>query len=153
MRRNSNHFLGSHYDAPHSTGALRFLNPTARYHPLSPSPRPSSTESAAADGGPSHRQGQQQGQKHDGQGHYYTVWRSRDNRKGRHAVVVTDKSLLKRPVAGKNEEAEHVALRATNTLAETWRGVVKMATRFPVWDVSYDVAVVFTLGKLGSGDL
>ncbi|KAK0728457.1 hypothetical protein B0T26DRAFT_698010 [Lasiosphaeria miniovina] len=38
--------------------------------------------------------------------------------------------------------------RATDTLAETLRGVLKMATRFPVWDVSYDVAVVFTLGSV-----
>lgn len=36
---------------------------------------------------------------------------------------------------------------ATNTLAETYKGLVKMVVRWPVWDVSFDVAVVFTLGE------
>lgn len=26
-------------------------------------------------------------------------------------------------------------------------GLAKMVTRYPVWDVSYDVAVIFTLGR------
>jgi hypothetical protein len=32
-------------------------------------------------------------------------------------------------------------------VAESLRGLRKMLVRYPVWDVSYDVAVIFTLGR------
>lgn len=67
----------------------------------------------------------------------YQVWRSRDNRKGRHAIAISPESATKHGF-------KHP--RATNTLGETLRGIAKMFVRYPVWDVSYDVAVIFTLG-------
>ncbi|KAK3945874.1 hypothetical protein QBC46DRAFT_349164 [Diplogelasinospora grovesii] len=36
---------------------------------------------------------------------------------------------------------------ATNTLEQTLRGIARMIMRYPVWDVSYDVAIIFTLGS------
>ncbi len=40
--------------------------------------------------------------------------------------------------------------KATNTLRETLRGIWKMVVRYPIWDVSYDVATIFTLGMASS---
>lgn len=67
----------------------------------------------------------------------YHAWRSRDNRKGRHAAVLGAEHLAD----------ERVGLPArTDTWRETARGLWKMVVRYPVWDISYDVAVSFTIG-------
>ena len=70
------------------------------------------------------------------------IWRryqSRDNRKGRHAVVISPESAAK-------QELSHP--HASGTFQASLRGIWKMLVRYPIFDVSYDVAVVFTLGKL-----
>jgi hypothetical protein len=67
------------------------------------------------------------------------LWRSRDNRKGRHALRI-----------GKQDEADakyNVPVH-TATRRATGRGIMRMVTLYPVWDVSYLVAVVFTLGSI-----
>ncbi|KAK3685459.1 hypothetical protein B0T22DRAFT_465724 [Podospora appendiculata] len=137
----------------HTTGSLAFLNPTTRYL-LAPSLalEDGGAKTAAASGSEgivgtpaaadiaaaaAAKQREQQRQRRAA---IYHVWRSRDNRKGRHSALVTPEVLAKIETAS--------VPRATDTFAETWRGVVKMFTRFPVWDISYDVAVVFTLGSV-----
>ena len=62
------------------------------------------------------------------------LWRSRDNRKGRHA-------LLLRPQPGKPPRAP------TNTVAAVLHGIRLMLTRFPYQDISWWIAVIFTLGS------
>lgn len=74
----------------------------------------------------------------------YHIWRSRDNRKGRHAVIIPRDFRF--PIPDEKKTSKEIAGRASNTLAGTARGLVRMASEYPVWDVSYDVAVVFTLG-------
>jgi hypothetical protein len=84
-------------------------------------------------------------------------WRSRDNRKGksfrelyqslltgcvtigRHAIEVT-------PAADKI--AKYLTPPPTNTLKETLKGIWRMFSTYPYWDVSYLVAVIFTLGSV-----
>ncbi|KAF2712768.1 hypothetical protein K504DRAFT_373409 [Pleomassaria siparia CBS 279.74] len=66
-------------------------------------------------------------------------WTSRNNRKGRHALSVD--STLGAP------EATHPVSRRTSP-RETIRGISRMFTTFPVWDISYDVATIFTLGSV-----
>lgn len=127
------HFTASHYAAHDIRGALPFLNPTRR--------RISLPLSGAKPAAPDHA-----GEKTlvDSHGETamtsvtshgaYHIWRSRDNRKGRHAVAV-------RP--------EHVGksgLRPTSSLIETLKGIGKMFLRYPIWDVSYDVAMIYTIG-------
>ena len=81
----------------------------------------------------------------------YHIWRSRDNRKGRHALVVAPPA----PSRGKpkdeegegKEAAGFVAPPMTTGWAGVRRGLWRMAVRWPFWDVSFDVAVVFTLGE------
>ena len=127
--------------APSPSGAFPFLNPTTRYHPIRfRSSGPGNVPPPAAS-----------------EGGIYHVWRSRDNRKGRHAAVVARSPGQPRqeqrgdqdqqiPETEKASTARWLSPRTTDTVVETCRGVAKMFTRFPFWDVSYDVAVVFTLG-------
>jgi hypothetical protein len=121
------HFTGRHYNAERSIGPLKSLNPTKRY--------------LVADkkliAGPNTGQVPQPARPHaQGIGVVY-VWRSRDNRKGRHALAVS--------VDPRKHNASR-GPRPSNTWNQTLRGVSKMVLRCPVWDVSYDVAVVFTIG-------
>ncbi len=139
-----NHFVGHHYLAQHVAGPLTFMNPTKRYLPVPSASKPSSGQLQAA-GAPGDELGNAAGasatKAPDG---VYHVWRSRDNRKGRHCAVVSPMS------AGMTAKGR--APKPTNSMAGTWSGIVKMAVRYPVWDVSYDVATVFTLGWFSAGE-
>ncbi|KAI6900872.1 hypothetical protein KC318_g10753 [Hortaea werneckii] len=66
-------------------------------------------------------------------------WTSRNNRKGRHALVVKPEQTT---------PASPETPRPTAHPREVLTGIRRMFTSFPVWDVSYDVAVTFTLGSL-----
>ncbi|KAI7498931.1 hypothetical protein KC367_g4877 [Hortaea werneckii] len=68
-------------------------------------------------------------------------WTSRNNRKGRHALVV--KRAQPTPASPEKETP-----RPTAHPREILSGIRRMFTSCPVWDVSYDVAVTFTLGSL-----
>lgn len=166
--RSTDHWRGRHYDADHITGPVGFLNPTTRllsvHRPKghaggaggtggaasaapatptedgvtngAPAPPPPG-DAAKGPGSPALEE--RAPSSHTGA---YALWRSRDNRKGRHALVLTPSAAEGRtgiaaPAAG-----------YSNTLAATLSGVGRMVLRYPVWDVSYDVAVVFTLGSV-----
>lgn len=120
MPESKDHFQGRHYDAKHSTGPVSALNPTTRYHPVANAP---TNDTASSPGKPS--------------GAVY-VWRSRDNRKGRHAMVLDPEH---------HEQGRVVGATPTDSWRQALSGVSKMALDYPIWDVSYDVAVVFTIGK------
>lgn len=66
-------------------------------------------------------------------------WRSRDNRKGRHALVVQ---------ASTATSDRYIIPRPTNALREVAKGILRMATQYPYWDVSWLVATIFTLGSV-----
>lgn len=60
-------------------------------------------------------------------------WTSRNNRKGRHALVV-------------HQSSEHYDMPPPTTgLYSILRGIYRMATTFTFWDISYLTAIVFTL--------
>lgn len=65
-------------------------------------------------------------------------WRSRDNRKGRHTLLV-DPS---------DSSGEYITPKPTTTLHAAGQGIVRMVTQYPYWDVSYLVAIIFTLGSV-----
>lgn len=132
---NITHFRGRHYAADHITGPAPFLNPTARLLPLHKAP----TATGGAEDG-------QAGKPHEkppaaAPSGIYHIWRSRDNRKGRHALALTPSGRASAAVSGGRP------LRTTTTLGATLAGISRMLLRFPVWDVSYDVAAIFTLGS------
>ena len=66
-------------------------------------------------------------------------WRSRDNRKGRHTLVVAPASETLAPV---------LAPRSTSRIREVGRGILRMTRQYPYWDVSWLVATIFTLGSI-----
>ena len=65
-------------------------------------------------------------------------WRSRDNRKGRHALVV-------QPSAAHTHT--YITPAPTHTWSELRKGLWRMVIQYPYWDVSYLVATIFTLGS------
>jgi hypothetical protein len=128
------HFSESYYQAERLAGAFKFLHPTKRYIALpSGQTRPESDTSAPGQDSSTNDHSPQW------QDHVYHMWRSRDNRKGRHAVVISPEAAA---------DAGIGTPPPTNTLKETGRGLLKMLVRYPIWDVSYDVATIFTLGSV-----
>lgn len=67
---------------------------------------------------------------------FYGKWKSRDNRKGRHLLKVHA------------DTAKPGLPKKTNHPAQILRGVARIFTEFPVWDISYLVAVIFTFGSI-----
>ena len=65
-------------------------------------------------------------------------WRSRDNRKGRHALGIDPSS---------SPSAKYLSPKVSYTSGEIIRGLLRMCTQFPYWDISYLVAVIFTFGS------
>ena len=134
-RKRTNHFVGRHAKAPDFAGPISFMNPTTRYLAVEKggSAPAKSPDASQPEGSPSTSEAH-----HDGP---YYVWRSRDNRKGRHAVAVPPKYF---------EDGKATGPRATNTAQEILRGVGKLFVRYPIWDVSYDVAAIFMWGRICS---
>ncbi|KAF2871989.1 hypothetical protein BDV95DRAFT_493446 [Massariosphaeria phaeospora] len=104
------------------TGPLPFLNPTkARFRPTS-SLRPASDAHENPPPPISFK------------------WTSRNNRKGRHAITVDTTQVP--------PELKHTLPRRTASSPSIAHGIWRMLTVFPVWDVSYDVAAIFTIGSV-----
>ncbi|KJR84720.1 uncharacterized protein SPSK_09093 [Sporothrix schenckii 1099-18] len=169
-------------NAHHASSPVSFLNPTTRYVKV-PAKKPSKTPAGAdvdipGDNIAQEQQEQQQQQQQQQQqppstvspqatqhqSHVYgayQVWRSRDNRKGRHAIVLTNDFFRHRhlslhggqsPEGGKGETQGTMGSGAVPRSTNSWRGIAhilwKMLVRYPVWDVSYDVAIIFTIGSV-----
>jgi hypothetical protein len=128
------HFSPAHYQADKLVGAFSFLHPTKRYIPLQASPARANSDAPTPG-----QESSSSGDQDQWQNHVYHMWRSRDNRKGRHAVVMSPEAAA---AAGIGTPTP------TNTLKETARGLLKMVIRYPIWDVSYDVATIFTWGSV-----
>lgn len=153
MRRNQ-HFrpgrepLSNHPDLTlrrsHVSGPFSFLNPTwARFTPTSTTPaldrpkpkipvqeegqEPGTTVPAPAPTAPANARAVEH------------IWRSRDNRKGRHALAVDYRAPTR--------EAGYIAPPPTSTFRAVAAGILRMATCAPIWDVSWLIAVIFTLGS------
>ena len=58
---------------------------------------------------------------------------------GRHAIVVTPDT---------SQKAKYLTPPSTSSLKETLKGIWRMFSTYPYWDVSYLVAVIFTLGSV-----
>jgi hypothetical protein len=109
----------------HVTGPLSFLNPTSAHYESAQHP------ALDSNGTPS---GQSQATPQ-----VTRLWRSRDNRKGRHALRV-DTAVSPR-------ETGFTAPPLTRSGSAVAKGILRMFTYVPYWDVSYLVATTFTLGS------
>ena len=47
-----------------------------------------------------------------------------------------------------HEQAKYLTPLPTSTLTETAKNIGRMFTTYPYWDISYLVAIVFTLGSV-----
>ncbi|ROW13378.1 hypothetical protein VPNG_05440 [Cytospora leucostoma] len=93
---------------------------------------------------PDQRAGKQQQQQQQQQTHQpgvYHIWRSRDNRKGRHALHLT-------PSAAQAATQATTTPPTSGTPRAILSGLARMLLRYPVWDVSYDVALTFSIGSV-----
>lgn len=68
---------------------------------------------------------------------YTRLWRSRDNRKGRHPLLVSE-----------NEVGRAGTPQPTSKPTEVLKTIGKMFTYYPVWDISWLVAYIFTWGSV-----
>ncbi|KAK7737914.1 hypothetical protein SLS53_006292 [Cytospora paraplurivora] len=160
----TDHFRGRHYKADRISGPISFLNPTTRLLRV-PTTKPHPGPAAAAakhtaagnhpqegivgdDGAgdektsPQARRGGQQQQQSPHQPGVYHIWRSRDNRKGRHALHLTPSA------AQASRASEQPITPASGTPRAILAGTARMLLRYPVWDVSYDVALTFSIGSV-----
>lgn len=147
MDRSRDHFTQTHYTAPHVHGPLKFFNPTKRHIPL-PASKPDDTSKPSSTP-----------QDAPTQPSPYTSWTSRDNRKGRHALAVPESGIYHIWRSRDNRKGRHAialtdgaissaGVRATSHPAEISKGLLRMFVRYPVWDISYDVAMLFTIGSV-----
>ncbi|KAF1947688.1 hypothetical protein EJ02DRAFT_449162 [Clathrospora elynae] len=67
-------------------------------------------------------------------------WTSRNNRKGRHAITV--------PPSQTSADSKHTTPRSTSSPSSVARGIWRMLAYYPVWDISFDIAYVFTIGSV-----
>ena len=118
----------------HVTGPFSFLNPTRAAYRHKPDNHDTLATATASDEDKSPKRDDEQFASNV---NFY--WRSRDNRKGRHALIVEPSS---------EANAKYLVPKNTSTTREIVRNIVRMATYYPYWDVSWLVATIFTLGSV-----
>lgn len=108
-------------------GPVARLNPTqAQYEHVSPSKGFQSSSSKEIE------------KRHHHHGIGYK-WSSRNNRKGRHTLTLTQSA---------DANLKLNTPRRTNHPAEVAKGIWRMLVRYPFYDVSFDVAYIFTWGSI-----
>lgn len=129
----------------HVEGPFGFLNPTrAHFNHSQFSPGPASDEPATPhesgdDAEPRRKPPKQDTESDIPAKNIRFLWRSRDNRKGRHALLVQE--------PGPGEEAPFMTPRPTTHPKEILKTVIKTFICYPIWDISWLVAFIFTWGS------
>ena len=132
MSRNtrlSDHHEVKFLDHHHVRGPFSWLNPTHAQLELQPSKETESDPSAAK---------LETNEINNGKASF--LWRARDNRKGRHAVILE-------PADDPNDSHDILYTR-TDSMEAVWKGIWRMVTQYPYWDISYLVATIFTWGSV-----
>ncbi|KAK5044860.1 hypothetical protein LTR84_010398 [Exophiala bonariae] len=154
MARRNKHFLPSRepfrhdekLQLHHVDGAFAFLNPTRGVFDYPATPKDDLSQKQQSD----HQQAHPSHPPHESSPPLKTyptsrvqfLWRSRDNRKGRHAL------LVRRPSSdSERKAARFLAPQRTSHPRQVLRNVWRTFTYFPVWDISWLVAFIFTLGS------
>ena len=130
----------------HAEGPFTFLNPTrAHFEHSALSPKRETDDLATSqdsvdDEAAKHGTPNDLGEANTPAKDVRFLWRSRDNRKGRHPL------LVQRP--GPGEEAHYLTARTTSHPREVLKVIIKTFTYFPIWDISWLVAFIFTWGSV-----
>ncbi|CAG8977027.1 hypothetical protein HYALB_00008885 [Hymenoscyphus albidus] len=122
-----------------SYGPFGFLNPTIRRVPLSFTISHQISSSGNVDQSSAKntaQKGQDVRQDQVRSEGMYREFRTRDNRKGRHALALTPQTTT------------YLTPPRTTTPSQTLLGISRMFTSYPYWDISYLVTVIFTLGSV-----
>lgn len=155
MARRNKHFLPSRepfrnddkLTLHHADGAFGFLNPTRAHFDYPATPKDSHRLPKEQ---LSHQPDQTSNPHHEAEQVVKTyptsrvqfLWRSRDNRKGRHAL------LVRRPGSeSERKAARFLTPERTSHPRQVLRNIWRTFTYFPVWDISWLVAFIFTLGS------
>lgn len=117
----------------HASGPFAFLNPTRACYKYSVVPETHAHEFEDEACESNHIDDDQPAS------HIGFNWRSRDNRKGRHALTISPAS---------QSSVVYLAPKPSSNYGQVAKGIIRMFTLFPYWDVSYLVAVTFTCGSL-----
>ena len=123
-----------------TSGPLSFLNPTrAHYTDISHHKKQANSTSVDQNAAADPEKASTPAKDEEYASGYEFKWRSRDNRKGRHALVVQP-----------SDEAPTYLItpKPTATLRATAKGIWRMFTDYPYWDISYLVAILFTIGSV-----
>ncbi|KAL8827104.1 MAG: hypothetical protein Q9191_003387 [Dirinaria sp. TL-2023a] len=119
----------------HINGPFRFLNPTRAHFKHTALTKKSTSTAQGSDTGKTELPKTQ-----DPAPYLRFKWRSRDNRKGRHALAI--------PPSAAAASENYVTPKPTSTLHEAGKGILRMLIQYPYWDISYLVATIFTLGSV-----
>lgn len=158
----SGHF---HHGKGAEYGPFTFLNPTSRRYPLTwkpPGEDSGSEASSSKQNDPQPNPGQPSTSKNDElrAEDVQRLYRTRDNRKGRSLLLPYIKTdvIINKPVpTGRHaivvtpdtsQKAKYLTPPSTSTVKETLKGIWRMFSTYPYWDVSYLVAIIFTLGSV-----
>ena len=121
----------------HTSGPFSFLNPTRAHYRPSTAIKPwTAAELTPSD----EEKGTLPGKDEQEVSNVEFKWRSRDNRKGRHALIYDP--------AEDASTAKYMIPARTSSLHAISQGLYRMLTQYPYWDVSYLVATIFTLGSV-----
>ncbi len=108
------------------TGISKPVDPTDDLHSKSPDRFPDSEKAPRS-------------KKEQGASDIHFQWRSRDNRKGRHALSVEPDG---------SPDAKYLTPKSTSSFTEVLKGIGRMFMQYPYWDISYLVAIMFALGSV-----
>jgi hypothetical protein len=114
-------------DTP-TTGPFGFLNPTRYYLAHRPTHALNSPESEVDDEPKVPADAVQ------------FRWSSRNNRKGRHEL---DYTPAKDP-----QHAKYLAPESTSSPHEIMKVIIRMFTYYPIWDISWLIAYIFSIGSV-----
>lgn len=123
----------------HVGGPFSFLNPTRAHYRHSALPAQSTLSKYSPDGSPDGTDHEKPPKKDEQYASNVEFkWRSRDNRKGRHTLLI-DPS---------DDSGKYITPKPTTTTRAAGQGILRMVTQYPYWNISYLVAITFTLGSV-----
>lgn len=120
-------------------GPFSFLNPTQAYYDHVAGAKSSAESRTSREDGEEQAEASRTAQQDTPASNIGFKWTSRNNRKGRHALLVQPTDAA---------QAKYATPPPTYSFEEVLKNVWKMFSYYPVWDVSYLVAVVFTWGSI-----
>ena len=125
-----------------TSGAFSFLNPTnAEFKHTALSNKSTVIgEPASSDDGQNEKNGNTEEPSNYSASDVKFLWRSRDNRKGRHAMRV-------KPTP-KGQQAKYKTPEPTNTAKHVLKTIKRMFTFFPYYNISWLIAFTFTMGSI-----